>query len=167
MNGKTIEVLNTDAEGRLILADALSYARKHNAKAIVDVATLTGACRVALGTVCSGAFSNNQELTDRVITAGNEAGEYIWQLPMYDEYNEQLKSDVADIKNIGNNYGGAITGAKFLAEFVDDTPWVHLDIAGTSETDKEKGYLVKGATGVPVRTLVNLVLSLADSPVKK
>jgi len=166
MNGKTIEVLNTDAEGRLILADALSYARKHDAKAIVDVATLTGACRVALGTVCSGAFSNNQELTDRIITAGKEAGEYIWQLPMYDEYNEQLKSDIADIKNIGNSYGGAITGAKFLAEFVDDTPWVHLDIAGTSDTDKEKGYLVKGATGVPVRTLVNLVLSLADSPVK-
>jgi len=160
MSGKTIEVLNTDAEGRLILADALSYARKLDAKAIIDVATLTGACMVALGKICSGAFSNNQELVDKIIIAGNEAGEYIWQLPMYEEYREQLKSDVADIKNIGNRYGGAITAAKFLAEFVDDTPWVHLDIAGTSETDKEKGYLVKGATGVPVRTLVNLVLSL-------
>ncbi len=160
MSGKTIEVLNTDAEGRLILADALSYARKLDAKSIIDVATLTGACMVALGKICSGAFSNNQELVDKIIIAGNEAGEYIWQLPMYEEYREQLKSDVADIKNIGNRYGGAITAAKFLAEFVDDTPWVHLDIAGTSETDKEKGYLVKGATGVPVRTLVNLILSL-------
>ena len=161
MNGKTIEVLNTDAEGRLILADALSYASKLGAKAIIDVATLTGACRVALGDVCTGAFTNNQELVDKVIAAGNEAGELAWQLPMYDEYKEQIKSDIADIKNIGGRYGGAITAAKFLAEFIDSTPWVHLDIAGTSETDKEKGYLVKGATGVPVRTLVNLVLSLA------
>jgi leucyl aminopeptidase len=161
LNGKTIEVVNTDAEGRLILADALSYARKLDAKLIIDVATLTGACRVALGTVCTGAFSNNQELADRVITAGNEAGELTWQLPMYDEYKEKIKSDIADIKNIGGRYGGAITAAKFLAEFIDNTPWVHLDIAGTSESDKEKGYLVKGATGVPVRTLVNLALSLA------
>ncbi len=161
MNGKTIEVLNTDAEGRLILADALCYAKKLGAKSIIDVATLTGACRAALGTVCTGAFSNNQELANRIIAAGNETGELIWLLPMYDEYKEQLKSDIADIKNIGGRYGGAITAAKFLAEFINDTPWVHLDIAGTSETDKEKGYLVKGATGVPVRTLVNLVLSMA------
>jgi leucyl aminopeptidase len=163
MNGKTIEVLNTDAEGRLILADALSYARKLGTKSIIDVATLTGACRVALGTICSGAFTNNQELADRLIAAGNEAGELAWQLPMFDEYREQLKSDIADIKNIGNRYGGAITGAKFLEEFTDGTPWVHLDIAGTNDTDKEKGYLVKGATGVPVRTLVNLILSLAKA----
>ncbi len=161
MNGKTIEVVDTDAEGRLILSDALSYARKLSAKYIIDVATLTGACRVALGNVCTGAFSNNQQLVNKVIAAGNKAGEFTWQLPMYDEYREQLKSDIADIKNIGGRYGGAITAAKFLAEFVDDTPWVHLDIAGTSESDKEKGYLVKGATGVPVRTLVNLILSLA------
>jgi len=161
MNGKTIEVLNTDAEGRLILADALSYAKKLGAKAIIDVATLTGACMVALGNICTGAFSNNQELTDKVIAAGNETGELIWQLPMYDEYKEQLKSDIADIKNIGGRYGGAITAAKFLEEFINGTPWVHLDIAGTYDTDKEKGYLVKGATGVPVRTLVNVILSLA------
>lgn len=161
MNGKTIEVVNTDAEGRLILADALSYAQKLGAKFIIDVATLTGACKVALGTVCSGAFSNNQELVDKVIAAGNKSGELIWQLPMYNEYKEQLKSDVADIKNIGGRYGGgAITAAKFLAEFIDDTPWVHLDIAGTSDSDKEHGYLVKGATGIPARTLLNLVLSL-------
>jgi leucyl aminopeptidase len=161
MNGKTIEVLNTDAEGRLILADALSYARKLGARSIIDVATLTGACMVALGNVCTGAFGNNQELASKIIAAGNEAGELIWQLPMYDEYKEQLKSDIADIKNIGGRYGGAITAAKFLEEFVDKTPWVHLDIAGTSDTDKEKGYLVKGATGVPVRTLANLILSMS------
>jgi leucyl aminopeptidase len=161
LNGKTIEVINTDAEGRLILSDALSYAKKLGAKAIVDVATLTGACHVALGSVCSGAFTNNQELADKVIAAGNETGELMWQLPMYDEYKEQLKSDVADIKNIGSRWGGAITGGKFLEEFIDKIPWVHLDIAGTFEIDKEKGYLVKGATGVPVRTLVNLILTMA------
>jgi len=149
------------AAGRLILADALSYAKKQGAKLMIDAATLTGACRVALGDVCTGAFGNEQELVDKVIAAGTEAGELIWQMPMYDEYKEQNKSDVADIKNVGGRLGGAITAAKFLAEFVDDTPWVHLDIAGTSLGEKERGYLVKGATGVPVRTLVNLVLSLA------
>jgi len=161
MSGKTIEVLNTDAEGRLILADALSYAAQLKPRHIVDVATLTGACMVALGQICSGAFGNNQALLDKVIAAGNEAGERMWQMPMYDEYRELIKSNVADIKNIGNRYGGAITAAKFLAEFIDNIPWVHLDIAGTSMSDKEQGYLVRGGTGVPVRTLVNLVLSLA------
>jgi leucyl aminopeptidase len=161
MNGKTIEVLNTDAEGRLVLADALSYAKKLGARFIIDVATLTGACQIALGNICTGAFGNNQELVNRIIAAGDEAGELIWQMPMYDEYKEQLKSDIADIKNIGGRYGGAITAAKFLEEFVDKTPWVHLDIAGTSDTDKEKGYLVKGATGVPVRTLANLIISMS------
>ena len=161
MNGKTIEVLNTDAEGRLILADALSYARKIGARYIIDVATLTGACMVALGKICTGVFTNDQKLADRIISAGQEVGEFIWQLPMYDDYRELLKSNVADIKNIGNRYGGAITAAKFLEEFVDKTPWVHLDIAGTGESDKDKGYLVKGATGIPARTLVNLVLALS------
>jgi leucyl aminopeptidase len=161
MSGKTIEIVSTDAEGRLILADALGYAKKLGAKLIVDVATLTGSCRVALGDVCTGAFGNNQELVDKVIAAGTEAGELIWQMPMYDEYKEQNKSDVADIKNVGGRLGGAITAAKFLAEFADDTPWIHLDIAGTSLSEKERAYQVKGATGVPVRTLVNLVLSLA------
>jgi leucyl aminopeptidase len=160
MNGKTIEVLNTDAEGRLVLADALSYAVKQGAKAIIDVATLTGACHVALGDVYSGAFTNNQPLLDKVVDTGKETGELLWQLPMDDEYREQLKSDIADIKNIGGRYGGAITAAKFLAEFVGDTPWVHLDIAGTFYTDKDKGHVVKGGTGVPVRTLVNYVMSL-------
>lgn len=161
MNGKTIEVLNTDAEGRLILADALAYARKLDARAIIDVATLTGACRAALGTICTGAFTNNQALIDKLIAAGNEVGEYMWQFPMFEEYDEQIKSEVADIKNLGGKFAGAITAAKFLAEFTDSTPWVHLDIAGTSDTDKDKGYQVKGATGVPVRTLVNLVLKMA------
>ena len=163
MNGKTIEIVSTDAEGRLTLADALSYANKLGAKRIVDVATLTGACRIALGDICTGAFTNNQDLVDRVIAAGNEAGERIWPMPMYEEYKEQNKSDVADIKNVGGRYGGAITAAQFLAEFAGDIPWVHLDIAGTNLTDKEQGYLVKGATGAPVRTLVNLVLSLATA----
>jgi len=162
MSGKTIEVVSTDAEGRLILADALGYARKLGAKFIVDVATLTGACRVALGDICTGAFANNQDLANRVLSAGNEAGEYIWQMPMFDEYKEQNKSDVADIKNTGGRWGGAITAAKFLAEFAEDTPWVHLDIAGTSMTEKERTYTVKGATGVAVRTLINLALSLAQ-----
>ena len=162
MSGKTIEIISTDAEGRLILADALGYARKLGAKRMVDVATLTGAMRVALGDIYSGAFGNNQELIGRVVAAGAEAGELIWQMPMHEEYKEQNKSDVADIKNVGGRYGGATTAAQFLAEFADDTPWVHLDIAGTSLSEKERGYLVKGATGVPVRTLVNLVLSLAE-----
>ena len=145
-----------------ILADALGYAKRLNAKLMVDVATLTGACRIALGDVCSGAFGNNQELVDKVIAAGAEAGELIWQMPMYEEYKEQNKSEVADIKNVGGRYGGAITAAQFLAEFVGDTPWVHLDIAGTFLSEKERAYRVKGATGVPARTLVNFILSLAQ-----
>jgi leucyl aminopeptidase len=161
MNGKTIEIVSTDAEGRLVLADALAYASRLGAKFIVDVATLTGACRIALGDVCTGAFGNNQQLVDKVIASGAEAGEIMWQMPMYDQYKEQNKSDVADIKNLAGRYGGAITAAQFLAEFAGDAPWVHLDIAGTSLSEKEQNYLVKGATGVPVRTLVNLVLSLA------
>jgi leucyl aminopeptidase len=162
MNGKTVEIISTDAEGRLILADALSYASKLGAKSVVDVATLTGAMRAALGDIYSGAFGNNQELVDRVIAAGADAGELIWQMPMPEEYKQQIKSDVADIKNVGGKYAGSITAAQFLAEFVGDTPWVHLDIAGTSLSEKEQSYHIKGGTGVPVRTLVNLVLSLAE-----
>jgi leucyl aminopeptidase len=162
MNGKTIEIVSTDAEGRLILADALSYGRKRGLSPLVDVATLTGACRIALGTICSGAFTNNQELLNKVIKAAEAAGECVWQMPMLEEYKEGNKSDVADIKNSGGRYGGAITAAQFLSEFAEDTPWVHLDVAGTSMSDKDKGYLVKGATGVGVRTLVNLALVLAE-----
>jgi leucyl aminopeptidase len=161
MNGKTIEVVNTDAEGRLVLADALGYAVKKGFSSLIDIATLTGACHIALGDVCSGIFGNSQELIDKVVKAGAEAGERLWQMPMYEEYKEQNKSDVADIKNSGGRYGGAITAAQFLSEFADKTPWVHIDIAGTSMTEKERGYLVKGASGVCVRTLVNLALNLA------
>ena len=160
MNGKTIEIISTDAEGRLILADALGYASKLGARLIIDVATLTGAMRAALGDIYSGAFGNNQELVDKVIAASAEAGELVWQMPMPEEYKEQIKSDVADIKNVGGKYAGSITAAQFLAEFVGDIPWVHLDIAGSSLSQKDRGYIVKGATGVAVRTLANLALSL-------
>ncbi len=162
MNGKTIEVISTDAEGRLILADALSYAVKQGLSPLVDLATLTGACRVALGNGYSGAFTNNQELLNEVIKAADKSGEKLWQMPMPEEYKQQNKSEIADVKNTGNKYGGAITAALFLSEFVDNTPWVHIDIAGTSLSSKESGYMVKGATGVGVRTLVELALSLAN-----
>jgi leucyl aminopeptidase len=161
MNGKTIEIISTDAEGRLILADALSYAVKNGLSPLVDVATLTGAVRVALGDVTVGVFSNNEDFSKKVMVAAADAGERMWQMPMFEEYKEQYKSDVADVKNTGGRYGGAITAAQFVGEFVGDTPWVHLDIAGTSLTSKEKGHVVKGATGVAVRTLINLVMSLA------
>jgi leucyl aminopeptidase len=159
-NGKTIEVVNTDAEGRLILADALSYARKLGLSPVIDIATLTGACHVALGDHYSGGFTNNQKLIEKVIKAGEEAGERVWQMPMHDDYKESNKSDIADVKNSGGRYGGAITAAQFLHEFIEDTPWVHIDIAGTSTTDKDKGAVVKGETGVIVRTLVNFVMEM-------
>ncbi len=161
MMGKTIEVINTDAEGRLVLADAIYYARQMGISRIVDVATLTGAVVVALGNACSGIMGNDQGLINQVIKAGESTGERIWQLPMYDDYKEQIKSNVADMKNTGGRGAGPITAAHFLAEFVEDTPWAHLDIAGTYLASKQKGYLVKGGTGVPTRTLVNLALELA------
>lgn len=163
MNGKTIEVISTDAEGRLILADALSYARKLGLSPLIDLATLTGACRVALGTLYSGLFGNDQDLADKVLKAAERTGERMWQMPMPEEYKEQNKSEIANVKNTGNRYGGAITAALFLAEFVDNNPWVHIDIAGTASSNKESGYIVKGATGVGVRTLVELALSEAKS----
>jgi len=163
MNGKTIEVISTDAEGRLILADALSYAQNLGLSPLIDLATLTGACRVALGTLYSGLFGNNQDLVDKVIRAAERAGERMWQMPMPEEYKEQNKSEIADVKNTGNRYGGAITAALFLAEFVANTPWVHIDIAGTAYLTKESSYIIKGATGVGVRTLIELALSEAKS----
>jgi len=162
MNGKTIEVVSTDAEGRLILADALSYAQKLGLSPLIDLATLTGACRVALGTLYSGLFGNDQDLADKVLRAAERTGERVWQMPMPEEYKEQNKSEIADIKNTGNRYGGAITAALFLSEFADNTPWVHLDIAGTAASSKESGYTIKGATGVGVRTLVELALGEAE-----
>jgi leucyl aminopeptidase len=162
MNGKTIEIITTDAEGRLILADALGYANKQGAKMIVDIATLTGACQIALGDITTGAFTNNQELLDKVIAAGNAVGDKIWQLPTFEEYKEQNKSDVADLKNTGGRNAGAITAALFVGEFAEKTPWVHLDIAGPALLDSAKGYYIKGATGVPTRTLITLVQHLAE-----
>lgn len=162
MNGKTIEVVNTDAEGRLILADALSYAAAHKLSPVVDIATLTGACHVALGDICTGVFTTDQALSDRIIRAGEETGERMWQMPMYPEYKELNKSDIADVKNSGGRWGGAITAAQFLSEFVGNTPWAHLDIAGTFMLGKERGYWPKGATGIPVRALVHLILGMAE-----
>ena len=161
MNGKTIEIDNTDAEGRLVLADAVSYARTMGIGRIVDVATLTGAMITALGDVTTGAFGSDQPLVDAVLAAGGAVGERIWQLPTYDDYREQYKSDVADFKNTGGRAAGSITGAQLIGEFAEGAAWVHLDIAGTSKTDKLKGHNPKGATGVPVRTLVRLAEDLA------
>jgi len=161
MAGKTIEVINTDAEGRLILADALAYARKLGATKIVDLATLTGAVSVALGDIYVAVLGNDQAWTDRIIEAGKRSGEKIWQLPLDREYRDQIKSDIADIKNTGGRKAGTITAAYFLREFVEDTPWAHLDIAGTAWNDSNKPYLSVGPTGVCVRTLANLVSEMA------
>jgi leucyl aminopeptidase len=163
MNGKTVEVISTDAEGRLILADALSYAVRQGFSPLIDLATLTGACRVALGLSYGGVFGNDQDWIDKVLKAAQRTGESMWHMPMPEEYREQIRSEIADVKNTGNRYGGAITAALFLAEFVGDTPWVHIDIAGPRLSQKEGGYLVKGATGVGVRTLVQLALSEAKN----
>ncbi|WP_218080183.1 leucyl aminopeptidase [Anthocerotibacter panamensis] len=157
-NGKTIEVDNTDAEGRLTLADSLVYAEGLGVDAIVDLATLTGACMVALGNDVAGLFSENAELTEAIQAAAQAAGEKVWPMPMDVPYFESMKSIVADMKNIGGQYGGAITAALFLKQFVAKTPWVHLDIAGPVWSDKQKGYINKGGTGFGVRTLVAWVL---------
>ena len=157
MSGKTIEVINTDAEGRLILADAMAYARKLGATQIVDLATLTGAVSIALGDVNTGILGTDQELIDEVIASGREVGEKLWQLPLDKEYTRQIKSDIADIKNVGGRKAGTITAAAFLKEFADGISWAHLDIAGTAWGDDAKPYRSKGPTGVAVRTLLNLI----------
>jgi len=157
-SGKTAEVVNTDAEGRLILADALTYAEKYKPTAVIDLATLTGSCVVALGSAASGMLGNNDELKKRVKVAGEKTWERVWELPLWEDYQEQIKSDIADIKNIGGPYAGAITAACFLSKFTEKYPWVHLDIAGTSWSEKNTAYLQKGATGVGVRLLTQLVV---------
>lgn len=156
MNGKTIEIISTDAEGRLILADAITYANKLGATQIIDIATLTGACVVALGNVTSGLITNNTALCQQVLHAATLAGEKMWELPNFAEYKKEIKSDIADLKNSGGRMAGAITAGLFIEEFVENTPWVHIDIAGTANTDKEDGYNLKGATGVGTRTLIQL-----------
>lgn len=158
-NGKTIEVNNTDAEGRLTLADALVYADKLGVDAMVDLATLTGACIVALGDDVGGLWSPDDGLAQELKAAAQDAGEDFWQMPMRDSYFDGMKSVVADMKNTGPRAGGSITAALFLKQFVTDTPWAHLDIAGPVWAEKDKGYNKRGATGYPVRTLVNWVLS--------
>lgn len=161
LSGKTIEVLNTDAEGRIVLADALFYAQRYQPQAIVDLATLTGAIMVALGPHAIGLFSNNQPLADRVLRAGQISAERAWQFPLWDEYHEMMKSTIADLKNVAGRYGGAILAAAFLAAFVGDYPWVHLDIAGTAWTDKpSRTYLTPGATGIGVRLLTQMLQDL-------
>ncbi len=157
MSGKTIEVINTDAEGRLILADAISYARKLGATKLIDLATLTGAVSIALGTINVAILGNNQAFTDEVRDAAREVGERFWELPMDDDYREMIKSDIADIKNSAGRNAGTITAAYFLREFAEDTPWVHLDIAGTAWENERKPYAAKGPTGVAIRTLINYV----------
>ncbi len=161
MSGKTIEVLNTDAEGRLVLADALTYAKQLGCTVLIDAATLTGAVMIALGNITTGVFGWNQEWVERVLASARACGERMWQLPVDDEYRELYKSMIADIANTGGRYGGAITGAMFVGEFAGETPWVHLDIAGTRWSNEEKPYLAKGPTGHGLRTLVHLVTSLS------
>ena len=155
LSGKTIEVINTDAEGRLILADALSYGRQLEAEFMVDIATLTGAVVIALGKIRAGVFCNDEELFERVSRASERSGEKVWRMPLDDEYRKEIESSIADIKNVGHRWGGAITAAKFLQEFVGDVPWCHIDIAGV---DLFKGEAsIKGPTGFGVRTLVEIV----------
>lgn len=156
-NGKTVEVLNTDAEGRLVLGDVLTWAAEHKVEEIVDLATLTGAIMVALGPWMTGLFSPNDELANKLLEAANGAGEEMWRMPMPDNLKELLKSPVADMKNVGGRSGGSITAALFLREFVGNVPWAHLDIASSAFSEKEKGYDPKGGTGAGVRTLVEWI----------
>ncbi len=160
MSGKTIEVLNTDAEGRLILADGITFAKQLGATYLIDAATLTGAIVVALSNVNAGVFGSDQAFTDKLLASAKAAGEKMWQMPIDDEYREFIKGSVGDIQNIGSGKGGgAITGAMFIKEFTGDTPWIHLDIAGTAWNDDQKPWAAKGATGTAVRTLVHLLMS--------
>jgi leucyl aminopeptidase len=159
LSGKTIEVLNTDAEGRLILADAITYAKRLGCTHLVDAATLTGAIVVALGHAASGVFASDSGLLERWMNGAREAGEKMWHMPLDDEYREQLKTVYADIQNIGGRWGGACIAAMFLKEFAGDTPWVHVDVAGTGWLDDAKPFMAKGPTGVPLGSFVNLAVN--------
>jgi len=155
--GKSIEVINTDAEGRMVLADLLSYARKFEPAVVIDAATLTGACVIALGNSATGVFGTDEELVNEILAAGKRAGEPGWPLPLWDDYKELIKSDVADVKNSGGRPAGAVTAAMFLKEFVDGYPWIHLDIAGTAYSETDLVTIPKGPTGVPVGTFIEFV----------
>jgi leucyl aminopeptidase len=157
--GKTVEVINTDAEGRLVLGDGLWYARQLGATHLVDVATLTGAIVVALGKLTSGLFGTPESWVDHVRRVADRAGDQVWPLPVYDEYREQLKSEIADFTNTGGRAAGSITAAMFLKEFTGGLPWVHMDIAGTAWLEEGKPYMPKGPTGVAVRTLAELAFT--------
>jgi leucyl aminopeptidase len=159
LSGKTVEVQNTDAEGRLILSDGLAYATRFKPAALIDIATLTGACVVALGQFAIGMFGTDDTLKESVRTAGLRAGERVWEMPLWDEYFEQLKSDVADMRNIGGRGGGMITAALFLSKFVGDCPWVHLDIASTDWSERERAYIPKGPTGIGTRLLIQFLIN--------
>lgn len=161
--GKTVEVTNTDAEGRLVLGDVLAWAAEQKPAALIDLATLTGACVVALGHHVTGAFGEHDPLMAEVLDAAASAGEELWRMPIHELQKDALRSEIADMKNSGERWGGAINAAVFLSEFVGDTPWVHLDIAGPSVSPKERGYLSKGATGAGVRTLVELIRKRAQA----
>jgi leucyl aminopeptidase len=161
MSGKTIEVINTDAEGRLILADGITYAKQLGCTHLVDAATLTGAIVVALANVNVGVFGSDQAFTDKLLASAKACGEKMWLMPIDDDYREMIKSTIADIQNVGSGKGGgAVTAAMFLKEFTGETPWVHLDIAGTAWLDDAKPWAAKGASGVAVRTLIDLILNL-------
>jgi leucyl aminopeptidase len=163
LSGRTIEVINTDAEGRLILCDALTYAGRYQPACVVDIATLTGAIVVALGHTATGVMGTDDRLIEDLRTAGERAGERVWPLPLWDEYRELMKSDIADVKNAGGRPAGSISAGWFLREFVDGFPWAHLDIAGTAYTDREDATRVKGPTGIGVRLFSEFVLSRQDS----
>src|SRR5208337_232555 len=162
MSGKSIEIINTDAEGRLILADGLCYARQLGCTHLVDAATLTGAVVVALGYVNAGIFASTDEMYERFAAANQIAGEKMWRLPLDDEYKENLKSNIADMVNAGSRFGGAIFAAMFLKEFAEDTPWIHLDIAGTAWMEERKPWIAKGPSGIALRSLVEFVKSFAE-----
>ncbi len=163
LSGQTIEVLNTDAEGRLILADALTYAKRYEPKLVIDLATLTGACIIALGHHATAVLGNDQELVDALLKAGQESGERLWQLPLWEDYDKQIKSEVADVKNTGGRPAGTITAAAFLQKFAKDFHWAHLDIAGTAWSDQSSPYTAKGGTGVGVRLLIAFLTTLAKA----
>ncbi len=158
MNGRTIEIISTDAEGRLALADALFYATRYKPKWIIDIATLTGACVIALGNYATGMLGNDRELKERTTEAGEKVWERVWEMPLWDDYFEQIKSPIADMKNSGGREGGVMTAAIFLSKFVEDYPWVHLDIAGVAWNDKERAYIPVGASAIGVRLLVQLLV---------
>jgi leucyl aminopeptidase len=161
MNGKSIEVINTDAEGRLVLADGLCYARQLGATHLIDAATLTGAVVVALGYLNVGVFANDDDFANGLLKAAGTTGEKMWRMPVEQEYFDLIRSEIADIKNTGGRWGGAISAAMFLKEFVDDKPWIHLDIAGTAWLEESKAWMPKGPSGVTVRTLVEFIRTLA------